>query len=284
MVCQLLYSNNLFNLTAMHIVSTWPLHVVWVKPEFSLEPRRERHIYQATHLAGKGSVWMKQSLAIPRSKKRHGLRENGCKNTFRLQEPRDALSLETVISCGCIHINIEIFGIFAHSSYHIPKILSASRMRLGIPTRHTRERFKPWSVGIQVCSCASVPTPISRDQTWPMLMKLGLKRSSTLKTRLGCLGSGWQWMVMVFLQSFETSGHIAESSLNPSFTLLQVSFVMPWESFSNVTSEMADCPMPALASCVSPSKVLSFMLQPEECSRETWLVTMMEHFPMNWNS
>lgn len=46
----------------------------------------------------------------------------------------------------------------------------------------------------------------------------------------------------------------------------------------------ADCPMPALASSVSPWKVLSFMLQPEERSRETWIVTMMEHFPMNWNS
>lgn len=183
MVCQWLYSNNLFNLSAMHIVSTWPLHVVWVKPEFSLEPRRERHIYQATHLAGKGWVWIKQSLAIPRSKKRHGLRENGCKNIFRLQEPRDALSLETVIfACASIS-TLKSLGYSPcppHPSYHIPKILSASRMRLGIPTRHTRERFKPWSVGIQLCGCASVPTPISRDQTWPMLMKLGLKRSSTL--------------------------------------------------------------------------------------------------------
>ena len=143
MVCQWLYSNNLFNLTAMHIVSTWPLHVVWVKPEFSLEPRRERHIYQATHLAGKGWVWMKQSLAIPRSKRRHGLRENGCKNTFRLQEPRDVLSLETVICCGCIDITIEIFGIFAiPTTFKLPYSKDSFRVQnaFGHPHQaHTRE-------------------------------------------------------------------------------------------------------------------------------------------------
>lgn len=52
----------------------------------------------------------------------------------------NALSLETVIFGGCIHIQ--------------NAMPTTSGMRLGIPTRHTRERFKPWSVGIQLCRCA----------------------------------------------------------------------------------------------------------------------------------
>ncbi len=101
--------------------------------------------------------------------------------------------------CRCININTEIFGIFAiptralpHSSCHIPRFFFASRMLLGIPTRHTRERFKPGSVGFRAKSWwfQVFTAPIARDQTWPMLMKLCLKWSFTLETTWHIAESG----------------------------------------------------------------------------------------------